>query len=274
MASDGQRVAARALRYEGLSEPLGRNDGVQIELWQDRSGRKYGVDYTGAPWCAIFIDNMAVEAGVEIDPMLTHPFTGFICQRADELGGLSPAGDLWPVGAWIIYCGVHVGIVVRDRGNGLVDTIEGNAGNAVRRLVREKSRARCIAWPGVGDATGAVLTRPSFGFDDLAKKPLTYGPWATKKARDAQMESYTAPSGAWGPVPVKLDKEGSQFAFRVGRPGVEYGEPWRYGGWRSNEVRRRMIASYLRANPDAKIRIWRREVPLPSGGASADVSTT
>lgn len=272
MASNGELVAARALHYEGVREATGNNDGQPIERWQRASGVKYAADYTGAPWCAIFIDNVAREAGVSIDRFLTHPYTGYICQRADQMGGLEPSAR-WPVGTWMIYCRIHVGIVVRDRGDGLLDTIEGNVNNGVRRLVREKSRCRGIAWPGVGTATGSAW-RASYGFDDYSIRPTTYGPWGTKAGRDRVMDDYgKAPKGQWGPVAVRLDRDGPEYAFRIGAPGHKYGDPWRFGGWASKDRRDTIMDEYARNNPTAKLRTWAKRVPASTGGASSNIST-
>jgi hypothetical protein len=147
MPTHGELVVARALSYEGVVEATGRNDGQPIERWQARSGQKWGVDYSGAPWCAIYIENMVLEAGVSVgDPYLTHPYTGFICRAANEAADdMRPSGGYWPVGSWLIYCSVHVGIVVRDRGS-VVDTIEGNgrpparSGQGERALYRVAGR--------------------------------------------------------------------------------------------------------------------------------------
>jgi hypothetical protein len=113
----------------------------------------------------------------------------------------------------------------------------------------------------------------SYGFDDYAIRPTIYGPWASKAGRDRIMREYEAPEGSWGPVPVRLDRDGPEYAFRVGQPGVEYGETWKFGGWPSKAIRDALLERYRRNNPGAKIRIWSKRVPDVEGGGqvSADV---
>jgi hypothetical protein len=279
--TDGQRLVAAALAQVGVSEATGRNDGALIEAWQREaelahpasSPRGYHPGaLTGAAWCAIFVKAMARDAGVQIDPMLTHPFTGYICQRADELGGLRPRG-LAPVGSLFIKCGVHAGIVVRDRGNGLFDTVEGNSGNAVRQLVRDQSDGwRFVAWPGVGSAAGdAVVMRDSYGFDDLNLRPFLYGGWRTERARRIRREAFLAARPGWWAADVRIDTD-SPFAFRAGPPGT-YGATWRFGGWGTKALRAEKIEGYSRRVGHENLRIWSKRVPVVQGDDRSGVVT-
>lgn len=268
MAS-GQRVIAVAERYVGVAEATGRNDGPQIETWQRAAEDSLGLPrgtYRGAPWCAIFVRAVYAEAGVPLDSMLGHPFTGFICQRADAMGGLAPDG-LAPPGSLLIRCGIHVGLVVRDRGNGLIDTIEGNVGNAVRRLVRARDEWRVIVPPAVAGTITRVAMRDSYGFDDLNLRPRLFGGWATAKVRDARMEAFAAARPDMWTRAVRINRP-SPFAFEAGPIGT-HGATWQFGGWASREVREERLAAYARRVGHMNLRRWRRRVPVSSEGGTA-----
>ena len=276
--TNGEKYVSAALSHEGVRERSGRNDGEPIETWQKQAEAKFPEDYRpgalrGAPWCGCFTSAMSDQAKVGIPKRLTHPYTGYACQEGDKLG-TRVTGTI-PPGSIMVKCGVHTGIVVRDRGT-VVDTIEGNYGNAVQRGVRRKADWRFYTWPD--QAKGGTGSQPqirmveSYGFDDLSKRPDTYGPWPTAliaKNEAAKFAKGRDLSDRWGPVPVELDKRGSRFAFRVGRPGVPYKDKngkavkWRFGGWHDKADRKRVMEQYIKDNPNAKLRTWRKRVPVP-----------
>lgn len=280
--TNGQKVVASALAEVGVAEATGRNDGAKIEAWQRAAEAAYRDEYPvggllGAAWCAIFVRSRFVAAGVPIDPRLVHPYTGYICQRADQLGGLAPRG-LAPPGSLFIRCGVHVGIVVRDRGNGLIDTVEGNAGDAVRQLVRSKADWRIIVPPGIeDDPTPPVVMRDSFGFDDLRLRPTLYGGWSTPELRDHKMAAFSsAHPGLWT-APVRVDRD-APYAFRAGAAGT-YGATWRFGGWTTKARRDELLDAYCARVGHRSVRTWRKRVPVPAdlGGSATGagaISTT
>lgn len=273
--TEGAKVIDRAIRREGLVEvPI--NSGYVIEGWQKMAAADQGYPihtYDGAPWCAIFIAAMYREAGVPIDRMLVHPFTGYICKRADELGGLKPKG-LVPPGSLFIFCSIHVGLVVRDRGNGLLDTIEGNASDMVRFALRDKRSGRVIVPPTIEQtATGAMMMRPSYGFDDLNIKPLTFGPWENKGARTRKMNEYIKNHPGRWVVPVEMERNDEvRYAFRSGEGGT-YGAKWKLGGWPSKEGRDFQKEQYAKRVGHENLRDWRRNVPVPAGNADRDSIT-
>jgi hypothetical protein len=220
---------------------------------------------------------MYKRAGVEIDSMLVHPYTGYICQKAEELNLWLPSGALAPPGSLFIFCEIHVGLVIHDRGNGIVDTIEGNASDMVRRAIRDKSSGRIIVPPGIGAATEPIMAkRNSYGFDDLNIRPKTKGPWSRQQSRDDLMKAFAAKNPGQWVVPVKLVRDDKVvYAFRHGKKET-YGDVWRFGGWPSIEARKQEMAAYAKRAGHNNLRTWRRTVPTPieSDQVERDIKTT
>lgn len=288
MATVAQLMISTAQEYVGVSEATGRNDGEQIEAWQRAAERDYPGwyrpgDLIRAPWCGIFLRAVVRAAGIsaaDVPLGLTHPWTKIACDTADELDLWLPAGRLVPPGAFIVQCGVHIGLVVRDRGDGLLDTIEGNASNAVRRLVRARSDWRIIVPPGVrAGATPEPVMVPSYGFDDLTIKPTTFGGWASESGRDEKLAAYRRNNPARWAAAVRLSSKTAPYGFRAGAAGT-YGKTWRFGGWRTEAACRERMRAYCEARGKrmADLEPWVRMVPsvkAPAGGApSAGISTT
>jgi hypothetical protein len=253
--NDGDRVIALALGHLGVRETR-PNRGPEV----DRFTGHYGMQ--GVPWCGCFVGYAYAEAGVD-DAGLCSPSVAVTCERADALGGLAPAG-LAPPGTLMVKCGVHVGLVVRDRGDGVLDSVEGNTDNMVARRTRAKSDWRLIVPPALAaQAPRPPITIPSYGFDDLNLKPNRYGGWATPEARDAQMAAYQqAHPTDW--TRALRTTAPAPYAFEAG-PAGNYGAPWKFGGWASKATRDAKMASYQQAHPLAPLRPWATSVPVPAG---------
>lgn len=273
--SDGLRVVGEGLKSEGTVEnPLGSNGGEPIETWQRQAAHQqgYGADvYDGAPWCAIAVAAWFRLAGVEIDTKLIHPATGVICDHAGASGLFIPSHMNIPPGALMIRCGIHVGMVVRDRGNGIVDTIEGNVSHMVSRKVREKADWRFIVWPGLSLDSGpvAVEFRDSYGFDDLGLKPKVYGMWRSQAGRERKLVEYRIWAAQerpnWWTARAKAMRDGHVwYGFRTGPPG-SYNKPWSFGGWETKETRDRLLKQYMERTDSAMTRTWKKRVPVPLG---------
>lgn len=280
--SNAARVLDIAAGDVGISELTGNNDGPQIRAWQELAEAHYD-DYPkgsllGAPWCAIWVHSVFHRAGLSVDHGLTHPWTGTICDTASRLGIWLPAGQFAPPASILVSCGIHTGIVVRDRGNGLLDTIEGNAGNAVRRLVRNKAEWRIVVPPGIaGVAVPAIVMVDSYGFDDLTVRPDTWGGWASRAGRDSTLERFKRAHPDLWAAAVLLDSQAAPYGFRSGKRGT-YGATWRFGGWPTKAAREERVEAYCRARgrePGHGIRIWSKRVPVAAGGkATTGVTTT
>lgn len=275
--SIGGRLITVARRDVGISEKTGRNDGEPIATWQRLAEIDYAADYgpgelAGAPYCAIGLRHVVRDAQVDIPLGLTHPYTGIICTTADALGGLRPSGSA-PPGSFIVRCGVHVGLVVRQRGD-LLDTIEYNSGNAVRELVRYAADWRIVVPPGVdGEAPPLIVMRDSWGFDDLTLKPDTWGGWASESSRNAKHRAFARNNPELWTAIVRLDSKTAPYGFRSGRKGT-YGATWKLGGWTAERIREERIAAYCKAHGikgEKGIRRWKTRVPSvhPETGGKA-----
>lgn len=268
--TNGECVVMTALQYEGVVEiPSGSNDdrGGPITRWQQRSGL-YTLPAERKPYCGTALDAWFAEAGID-DSNVCSPSTAVMCERADNLGGLAPSGSLAPIGSIICKCGVHTGLVVRDRGNGLLDTIEANVSHSVKRLVRVKADWRIIVVPAVAKDAQAVrppLVVTSYGFDDLSLKPTLYGGWSTPAARDEQLARYKAAHPRDWTRAVRTSAA-SPYAFEAG-PGGTYGADWRFGGWPNKAIRDEKVARYEESRPGARVRIWSKSVPVPDTNGS------
>lgn len=295
----GERYVAACLQYAGrVVERTGRNDGGQVEAWQREAERVYvkpAGTYRGAPWCAIGAGAVARESGIgiaspEMTSWLWHPYTGYITQQADRMGGLQPTGPRVLPGSLIVNPGIHVGVVVNDRGNGLLDTVEFNAGDAVSRLVRNRADWRVVEWPGVGTPTAPRRFVMSYGFDDLNVKPRRFGGWISESTRDQQIDALKATRPSWWTRRVRWDSAGSPYGFWGGAQGTWESDWawWEYGGWTAGgdesaakATRERQIDAFERAHGHRNVRVWARRVPVPvlgisdlSGTVSSDVKTT
>ena len=206
----GEKVAAQAERYVGVREnPMGSNRGKPYpEKWQAPWGMG-----TGWPWCAAFADAMYKEVGVS-DDGIGHPSTAVMYQRAKARGAIvkNPM-----VGAYILWPGVHVGIVVRVYGNGVVLTVEGNAGDGVRYKRRSTSGCVFVAPKAVRVGNNPAAAVRNYYLEDLrVKSPRFVGPWRTKAQRERALKNVK--------THVRRVRVGRKYAAYIGPPKI-YG-PW------------------------------------------------
>lgn len=270
--TNGAKVIRVAETQLGVSEnPWGSNRGP-VEKYQ----RPWGSWMVSQPWCGAFTDWCYKQAGVD-DSGLNNPGTWAICAAADRMGGLAPKNNEAPPGSLLIRCGTHVELVVRDRRNGLIDTIGGNVGHMVKRVVRSKGDWRIIVPPAIAEDANkpAITYRLSYGFDDLDVRPTLYGGWATKSTRDNIMSRFLESRKDWWVRPVRVDKP-SPFAFEAGRPGT-YNETWKFGGWLTEEIRDAKLAGYAQRTGHRNLVKWSKKIPVAdtdgfdfTGGLSED----
>ncbi|MEU8801115.1 CHAP domain-containing protein [Spirillospora sp. NPDC048819] len=104
----------------------------------------FSVDaYNGAQWCDMFVSWLGAQTGVK-----NMGWDAYTVQHASwfedtgRWGKKAKPGSVvffdWDKGSSISAID-HVGIVVKDNGDGTVSTIEGNTNNAVQKKVRDKS---------------------------------------------------------------------------------------------------------------------------------------
>ena len=136
------KVIAQARRRIGVRETT-YNGGGMITVWQ----RNFG--FGRVPWCGIFCGAMMRSVGLRvssniasvalIEEMAKRRHTPFRGWTTDERNAFP--GDLVVIGSY----GQHVAMVERVHPDGSVSTIEGNCGNAVRRMHRTRGQIRGVA---------------------------------------------------------------------------------------------------------------------------------
>jgi CHAP domain len=135
----GARVLAWAESQIGQAEqPPGSNDGPAIATYRSAVAGSA----PGEPWCAYFASWAASQAGTPLgDSGQGIGWVDGIRDWAQRNGKLLPAGSTPQPGDLILYGGRHVGIVESVNGDGSLTTVEGNEGDAVRRVHRSPSEA-------------------------------------------------------------------------------------------------------------------------------------
>lgn len=270
--NSGQRVLAELRSVLGAHEsPDGSNWG---HPFIEAAHRLFNLPPN--PWCAMAVGLAFQRAGIS-DSGLIHPYTGFICDRADAMGGLRPEpGKPAPPGSLVIRCGIHVELLEQDRGNGLLDDVGGNVGNEVKEVTRAADEWRIIVPPAIAaDARPIVpLFRMTYGFDDLNLRPTLYGGWPSRDARRQQRLRFLESHPGWWARDVRVNRA-SPFAFEAGPQG-SYGAKWKRGGWPEFDIREEELEAYAERVGHRNLRRWSKRVQvLPrTGGPSAEESLT
>ncbi|QXJ25992.1 CHAP domain-containing protein [Actinomadura graeca] len=110
-------------------------------------------DYDGAQWCNMFVSWVGAQVGAKDmgwDAYTVQHATWF--KKEDRWGTKARPGAVvffdWKDGRSGGIGGIqHVGLVVKDNGDGTIDTVEGNTGNAVKRKVRKTSQVVGYGYP-------------------------------------------------------------------------------------------------------------------------------
>jgi hypothetical protein len=148
------RIAALdwALGKLGTAEtPPGSNRGLLIDQWNHDAGAP-----RGTRWCLSFVHAAFLNAGVTVGGhALVQSFVNW-AQATGELVQRPFRGDVvcydWNADDWYDHVGIVERVLtLRWRGKafvGLIRTVEGNTGDAVRRRTRWVSRALFVRVPG------------------------------------------------------------------------------------------------------------------------------
>ncbi|WP_141576535.1 CHAP domain-containing protein [Actinomadura sp. WMMA1423] len=110
-------------------------------------------EYNGAQWCNMFVSWLGAQTGVKNmgwDAYTVQHASWF--KQTDRWGHKAKPGAVvffdWQDGSKAGIGDIdHVGIVVKDNGNGKITTIEGNTENAVKQKVRDKSEVVGYGYP-------------------------------------------------------------------------------------------------------------------------------
>jgi len=250
----GERVASTGEKYVGVEErPPSSNRGYPYpDKWQ----KPWNMGY-GWPWCGAYAKAMYVEAKVD-DENIGHPSTAVMYERAKSRGAIVKK----PVpGAYILWPGIHVGIVVRDLGNGLCLTVEGNSSDGVRYRHRAWNQSGIVIVAPREVRLGHKPTAPArdYYLEDVAARPRMVGPWRTFAAREKALKNV---KGHVRRVRLAPNK----FAAELGGPKV-FG-PWQTAAQRDNA--RRILEDRL----GRRLRPFSRPSKTSPAGKADDLGKT
>jgi PKD repeat protein len=175
-AVSGRIVAiARTELAKGVREvPDGSNRAPAIRRYETATA---GAMF-GAPWCAYFVSYVARTAGAPIGPGgKGMGYVPYIRAWARQTGRWTAT----PRAGMLITFPQHVGIVETVYSNHTLTTIEGNAGNAVRRRWRRWSEAS-------GYVRIATASSPPVAAPPLVAAPPSQGP--VRQALVARIHAY------------------------------------------------------------------------------------
>lgn len=183
-----------------VRKALGWGEPNEVQRWYAlRNGASFGLAAT--PWCQMTVTWAAYHSGnyEAVCPRGDRAYTVFSAQDGERLG-LWFAGTVANVkahakpGAVVFFdwggadrVGAidHVGVVERNLGDGRVQTIEGNTGDACKRRVRSASVIAGFWNPDYGDVTAAAAHAKTWMEELVDKLPLLKPGakgWAVKRA--------------------------------------------------------------------------------------------
>ncbi|SNS75533.1 CHAP domain-containing protein [Actinomadura mexicana] len=125
----------------------------QAKATAKRDGGFSVKEYNGAQWCNMFVSWLGAQTGVKNmgwDAYTVQHASWF--KQTDRWGHTAKPGAVvfydWQDGSKADIGDIdHVGIVVKDNGDGSITTIEGNTDNAVQKKVRDKSQVVGYGYP-------------------------------------------------------------------------------------------------------------------------------
>jgi hypothetical protein len=142
------------------------------------------------------------------------------------------------------------------RNDGTFATIEGNASDGCRSLIRSwRDGWKVISIPGVG-APGPAAVVDGYGFDDTRVK--MYGGWPTPEARDQQMRKFAAANPEYWTQAIRVARK-SPFAFRAGPAGTY--NRWTYGPWlhgTGKQTRDKQMDQWSKKHEGVTARPWKK----------------
>lgn len=217
----GEKVAKVALGEVGVSEhPPGSNSGTKVRSYQmatDLGG-------SGWPWCGAFVAWCYKMAHCP-DDNLTSASTAATYERAKATGAIIKVPR---VGAMLCWPGVHIGLIVENLGNGLVRTVEGNSGDAVRvRTRRVGDNGSVIIAPLAIRKSQAAPAPRVYYIERVDAKPRLLGPWRLKASRDK----------AYGRLPRAVKRTARLIRTQGGKYGILVGPRKILGPWATKEQR-------------------------------------
>jgi hypothetical protein len=152
-----QQVINLARKQVGISEGKGGQTKFHdwyvgtdnAKLTAKRDGGNVSA-YNGAQWCNMFVSWVGAQTGVK-----GMGWDAYTVQHAKWFKKTDRWGHKPKPGAVVFFAwnggGIesinHVGLVVKDNGDGTIRTIEGNTGNAVKEKTRQASQVAGYGYP-------------------------------------------------------------------------------------------------------------------------------
>ncbi|MEI7690928.1 MAG: CHAP domain-containing protein, partial [Actinomycetes bacterium] len=149
-------IAQQELAFGVHEIPMGSNKGTRIKMYG--LATQEPLRYYPAAWCAYFTSWVTQQAGA---PIGWNGLGDGLVSRLRDWGHKTGLWRTVPQPGDLIAFPEHIGIVESIQPNGLVTTIEGNTGDAVRRRLRLVKSASGFIRVAASNAPVPVLTAPS-----------------------------------------------------------------------------------------------------------------
>ena len=149
-------IAQQELAFGVHEIPMGSNKGTRIKMYG--LATQEPLRYYPAAWCAYFTSWVTQQAGA---PIGWNGLGDGLVSRLRDWGHKTGLWRTVPLPGDLIAFPEHIGIVESIQPNGLVTTIEGNTGDAVRRRLRLVKSASGFIRVAASNAPVPVLTAPS-----------------------------------------------------------------------------------------------------------------
>ena len=258
MISNGQYTLRKASHYLGAMEgPPNRSGDPIVNECQAPWGWPDG----GQPWCAMFVAFCVAQSEADAKyrsaaKTIMSPSTAVMVSKARAKGWYGSFSKNTKPGDLFIIDGLHVGFVNALNKDGTFQTIEGNASNGCRSLIRSWGDGwKVISVPGVG-TPGAAAVVDGYGFDDTRVK--IYGGWPTPEARDQQLRKFAQAHPDYWTQAIRIQAN-SRFAFRAGPEGTW--NRWTFGPWlhkTGKQTRDEQMKAWQEKHKDATARPWKK----------------
>jgi hypothetical protein len=256
--SNGQQTLRKASKYLGAMEGAPNRSGDPII---NECQAPWGWPNGGQPWCAMFVAYCVAESGAtpkykQAAKTIMSPSTAVMVDKAQRKGWYGGHSRNTKPGDLFIIDGKHVGFINQVRNDGTFATIEGNASDGCRSLIRSwRDGWKVISIPGVG-APGPAAVVDGYGFDDTRVK--LYGGWPTPEARNQQMRKFAAANPEFWTQAIRVARS-SPFAFRAGPAGTY--NRWTYGPWlhgTGKQTRDKQMEQWSKKHEGVTARPWKK----------------
>jgi hypothetical protein len=231
MATFANRIIDSAEADVGEHEvPWGSNDGPfvfgEVQLPYDPVPPPF---YRGLAWCGMAVGKWTRDAGADDWKTVCSPSTALMAQYARDHGLVGAARP----GAYIIWPGKHVELIVALAGLGVVNTIGGNTSDMVAHRVRSTAGTVIMWHPLLKGEKTETEDAVRFWFHDPQAKVLKSQWFKTKAARTKWLNRISAD---WRERATLISSPRDGYRVHIG-PRKDYG-PFRTREARNKAMRR------------------------------------